>query len=41
MQIHIVVNVNEFPDEDEPDYDSIMTEIIADAVRNGDFEYVG
>lgn len=40
MQMHIVVEVNEFPDENEPDYDEVMNEIIAEAILNGDFEYV-
>lgn len=39
MQIHLVVEVNEFPDENDPDYDSIMDEIISNAILNGDYEY--
>lgn len=40
MEFILRVNVCTLPNEDEPDYDDILRECIADAVSNGDFEIV-
>lgn len=40
MIIKIAVDVSELPADDDPDYDSIMTEILRDAVNNGCYEFI-
>ena len=40
MEITLKVDVCEFPDDDDPDYDDILVEVIKDAVNNGCFEIV-
>ena len=38
MMIHLLVDLSEFPDDDDPDYDTIFTEVLADAIANGCYE---
>ncbi len=38
MEFILKVNVCTLPDADDPDYDTILRECIADAVEGGDFE---
>lgn len=40
MEIKLIVDVCEFPDDDDPNYDDILVEVIKDAVNNGCFEIV-
>ena len=38
MNVILEVNLCELPDEDDPDYETILRECIIDAVNNGSFE---